>query len=386
MSKNKKNIKEILYFIITFSSMLGCGFIAGFLGTKHLDQSALTEISFLGSLFSFILFLSSILVQTILHEAGHLVFGLMSGYEFVSFRVGKFTLIKENNKFCIKKFTVKGTGGQCLMMPKIDDYQKCSYVLYNLGGVLMNALVSILCFIIYSSISTNIYLSQFLYGMVIFGVITILTNGIPMKIGGISNDGYNILSILKNSTMKYCFYIQLKVHGLLSKGMRIKDMPLEWFEIDKKSDFSNPLICSIKCIEASYYHDRLEFDKAKSCYEFLINYSPNILKLFENEIKCELLFYEIIGSQNQDNINELYTKKLKSYIKATNCYISRARLMYAYNLIIEKNRKKADDYLTKFEKLKNTYPVKGEVYGEVEIIKFIKNKFLVSDSTTDTSL
>ncbi|MGG7060755.1 M50 family metallopeptidase, partial [Clostridium tertium] len=122
MSKNKKNIKEILYFIITFLLMLGCGFIAGFLGTKHLDQSALTEISFLGSLFSFILFLSSILVQTILHEAGHLVFGLMSGYEFVSFRVGKFTLIKENNKFCIKKFTVKGTGGQCLMMPKIDDY------------------------------------------------------------------------------------------------------------------------------------------------------------------------------------------------------------------------------------------------------------------------
>ncbi|MCR8743857.1 site-2 protease family protein [Romboutsia lituseburensis] len=386
MPKNKKNIKEILSSTIPFLLMLGCGFIAGFLGTKNLDQNELAEISFLGSLFGFIFFISSVLVQTILHEAGHLVFGLMSGYEFVSFRVGSFTLIKENNKFFIKKFNLKGTAGQCLMMPKSDNCESCSYVLYNLGGILMNALVSILCFIIYSSVTTSIYLSEFLYGMIIFGVIAILTNGIPMKISGISNDGYNTFSILKNNTMKYCFYIQLKVHGLLSKGMRIKDMPIEWFEIDEKSDFSNPLICSIKCIEASYYHDRLEFDKAKSCYEFLINYSPNILKLFENEIKCELLFYEIIVTQNQNNINELYTKKLKSYIKATNCYISRARLMYAYHLIIEKDIKKANTFLDKFDKLKNTYPVKGEISGEVEVINFIKNKFLISDNINNSSL
>jgi len=35
---------------------------------------------------------------------------------------------------------------------------------------------------------------------------------------------------------------------------------------------------SIKCIEANYYHDKLEFDKAKECYEFLLNYNPKIIE------------------------------------------------------------------------------------------------------------
>ena len=42
------------------------------------------------------LFLGAYL-QIILHEAGHLVCGLLTGYRFVSFRVGSLTLIKDAN-------------------------------------------------------------------------------------------------------------------------------------------------------------------------------------------------------------------------------------------------------------------------------------------------
>ena len=34
-----------------------------------------------------------------------------------------------------------------------------------------------------------------LIALVIIGIVCVLSNGIPMKIGGIANDGYNILSI-----------------------------------------------------------------------------------------------------------------------------------------------------------------------------------------------
>lgn len=37
----------------------------------------------------------AVFVQIILHEGGHLIFGLATGYRFVSFRVGSLTLIKE---------------------------------------------------------------------------------------------------------------------------------------------------------------------------------------------------------------------------------------------------------------------------------------------------
>ena len=34
-------------------------------------------------------------IQMVVHEAGHLVFGLLTGYQFSSFRIGSFMFIKE---------------------------------------------------------------------------------------------------------------------------------------------------------------------------------------------------------------------------------------------------------------------------------------------------
>lgn len=45
--------------------------------------------------------------------------------------------------------------------------------------------------------------------------------------------------------------------------------------------------------------------------------------------------------------------------------------MYAYNLIVLKDNKKADKMLEEFERLKKTYPAKGEIESETEIIASI---------------
>ena len=69
--------------------------------------------------------------QIILHEVGHYLFGKLSGYQFVSFRVGNYTWIRENGKLTLKKFKIPGTGGQCLMMPPQKDEKGDIYTLYQ---------------------------------------------------------------------------------------------------------------------------------------------------------------------------------------------------------------------------------------------------------------
>ena len=44
----------------------------------------------------------SIFAHLVIHEAGHLVFGLKTGYQFSSFRVGSFMWLKENEKLVYK--------------------------------------------------------------------------------------------------------------------------------------------------------------------------------------------------------------------------------------------------------------------------------------------
>lgn len=76
----------------------------------------------------------AIILQIIIHEAGHLIGGILTGYKFSSFRIFNFMFIKENDKLKLKKLSLAGTGGQCLMSPPEFIEGKVPYILYNLGG------------------------------------------------------------------------------------------------------------------------------------------------------------------------------------------------------------------------------------------------------------
>lgn len=371
MGEKKKGNKKIIFYICFSLVILLLGFFGGFLLGEKMEKASLSfEMSIFTIVLYIFIFYFAFIIQIIIHEAGHLIFGLLSGYEFISFRVGSITIVKDQGKFKLKKFKIKGTGGQCLMMPKTNNYEEINYVLYNLGGILMNFIASIICLLILMLVDTNQYIKVMLSEFILIGVICVISNGIPMKLSGISNDGYNTMSISRDKFIKYCFYIQLKVNGLLSKGMRFKDMPIEWFNVKEGADLNNHLVTFLKIMEANYYQDKLDFNLAKECYENILDNAPNIIKLYENEIKCELLFYEILNG-NMEKVDELYTKELRNYIKVTDCYISRKRLMYVYNLIVLKDKKKADKVLGEFEKLKKSYPIKGDIESEEEIMSFI---------------
>ena len=91
----------------------------------------------------------SFLIHIFIHELGHLIFGILTGYKFNSFRVGSYLLQKTNGKYEIKNLHIMGTGGQCLMeAPEMDDEGEYPYKLYHLGGIINNLIASILGLII----------------------------------------------------------------------------------------------------------------------------------------------------------------------------------------------------------------------------------------------
>lgn len=350
------------------------GIVVGFIIAMIIDKGDIEEGT-RNYLFDFAVFMVSLLVgyfiQIIVHETGHLLGGLLSGYQFVSFRIGSFTIIKEGEKIRLKKFTVLGSGGQCIMMPPDVEPEKCPNRLYNAGGVLANLLLSTIAVLILLSISMPQWLKIFIMIFGAVGYFIALTNGIPMKLSGIANDGYNLYILNKDPLARRSVYISMKVIGLLSKGKRFKELPLEWFLVEEGADFTNHLTASMKINEGNWYMDHQQFEKTKECFQFLLQPEIHLIEVYRNELNCELLFIEIITNGEKEKIEELYTKKLKQYIKATSCYVSRRRLMYAYYKLIEKDMEKAEKALQEFEKTTKTYPIKGEILMEQDLIKYI---------------
>ena len=366
----KKSLGKILGVVICFSVCVGVVYLIGFLSADKIPYEIIKDKIIIFLLTIYISFMISFYLHIIIHEGGHYIFGRLTGYKLICFRIGSIAFIKEDDKIKIKKFSIAGTGGQCLMDPPEYKENKYPFVLYNLGGGLLNIIFSMIVFIIYIIFVQAAYLSGILLSFSGIGIIVGLTNIIPLKLGGVANDGYNIISLKKDKDARYAFYRQLKISALLAKGVRVKDMPEEWFNLPEDADLNNPIMAAVACMKGSYYQDKKDFERAKEEFNYALENCNNLLGIYKNEIQSELLFYEIIGDKDIDKINKLFTKELKKYIKLSKHSISKKRLLYAYELLINKDKKAAEKYLNEFEKLEKTYPYKGEIEGERELIQW----------------
>lgn len=322
--------------------------------------------------FCMVLILAAYLIQSVIHEFGHLVFGLLTGYKFISFRIGSFMFIKKDGKLRIKLYNIVGTGGQCLMMPP-PWKEDLPTALYNFGGCIFNFVSAVLFFLLFAIAEKGSFAALFSGILCAVGFGNVLLNGIPLRINGISNDGNNALVLGKNPSALRAFWLQLYVNGLISKGERYKNMPEEWFFVPSGEDLFDPMVCTVGVMKYNYYFDIHDFEKAETVANYMLH-APGLLGLHRNELSCELLFLRIFRGAAPEEINALYTRELDKYIKATANYVSRRRLAYAYQLLYLKNITMAQKCLEVFEKTVKTYPYSSEIENEKEIIELIKAK------------
>lgn len=375
--KKKKNYGDIAAKIIMLLTGAVCGifiiFTMNFFGTLVKGPAAFL-LMFAEAMI--IMYIASF-VQTIIHESGHLIFGLITGYKFVSFRIGHFMFIKEKGRLKIKLYNVVGTAGQCLMMPPQWN-EKIPYRLYNLGGCIMNAATALFALAAYFAAGAEGFFALCMAMLAVMGLSMALTNGIPMRVGGISNDGMNAALLGKKENTLRAFWLQLYVNGLIAKGERYRNMPREWFRLPEGEELSDPICCAMGVMLYNFCFDMHEFDEAEQTINYMLN-APGLLDVEKNELLCELLFLRVLRGAPKEEIDSLLTPKLDKYIKATANYVSRRRLAYAYQLLYLKNYSTAQKCLEVFERTAATYPYSAETENEREIKEIVKQKASVSE-------
>lgn len=313
----------------------------------------------------------------IVHEAGHMFAGLATGYAFVSFRVGKITLVKTTYGMRLRKMMILGTAGQCLMCPPDVEPENCPYKFYHLGGSLANIIVATVFMGIFSTQEFNMTSYFWFFMPAIMGYALGISNLFPAKIQGTQNDGYNLfVDLRRNLLVRKCMNIVLTMNAVLTvvdDYSRLNgELRDELMKMDFENlDITNATIANAYLYQASLYFADRKFDDAYRIYKRLLD-TEGVIKVFKNEAKCECLFYNVIKNAPAEVIDGLYDKDLQTYIKATSLYPSRHRLMYAYNLLYKKDSDKAMDELAEIMKLLDVYAIKADVKLEFDIINEIR--------------
>ncbi len=353
MKKRKSNTLGIVSII----SYLTVGFILGFaVGDEILisENPAYAILLLIGTI------LISIYAQVIVHESGHLIFGLLTGYKFSSFRIGVFTLMKnENGKLRLKLMRVPGTSGQCLLAPPEPVNGIIPQVLYNVGGVIMNLTVSsvILAFVMAFDLTGASKI--LLLGISLVGFALALINGIPMRSNLICNDGMNALSA-KAPNANRALYNTLKLAWYQAKGYRMKDMPSELFSFPDIEGFKSPLIAS----EAVFVIDRIMdmgyLGDASDLIDIALRDGEALNGVYVSLLKSNRLFVSLMAGRDREYIESLLDKDMKRLMKTLPNAMFGVYTAYAFEKLYKGDIIKADKIRKAFTKRAKAYPYRGE--------------------------
>ena len=306
-------------------------------------------------------------LHIVLHEGGHLIFGLLTGYRFVSFRVGSLMLLKNEQGYHLRWMRLGGTGGQCLLDPPEMVDGKMPNVLYNLGGCLMNLAVSIVSLVAAFLCPSGSLGRALLLFSAMVGLIYALLNGLPLA-GEMANDGRNALELNKNPEALAALRTQLVLNKLNAEGMRLKDMPEEYFTWPSEESRQSSLIAAVAVLCTNRLLDEHRFDECAARLDEMLHDDMNKLPgMYRKLLLVDRIYLHLLSGETE-TAAALMDKEQKQFMKAMKGQLPIHRTDYVYALLAQKDAGKAEKHLKAFDKVAKNYPHPQEVEAERELM------------------
>ena len=307
------------------------------------------------------------LLGVLIHELGHLIFGLKTGYKFGSFRFLFLVFFKENGKIRVKRTKIFN-GGQCLMEPPSDS-NNFRFVWYNLGGGLVNLAVVILMFAVYV-FSSNIILLAGITANLLLVVFSL----VPINLY-VPNDGKNVITALKSNEAKHGFFLALFLDCETAAGKRYSEIDEKLFSIKESSDFNNYFVAYILMSEAARLHDVGEYDKSAEHYSLL--YTKKLQPYYRNCVILGLLYYYTVHNPDFEKAKELYSdKQMKTHFSMSYIVSGITRTLAAYEFFVNNDKEKGENLLEKARNEAENYPNIGIRIMELDYCEKLEKMFM----------
>ena len=247
-------------------------------------------------------------------------------------------------------------------------------ILYNLGGSLMNVMAGLVFLGLYFVFASAALLSDIMLLFAVVGFILAVMNGVPMRMGMVDNDGYNAFSLTRSREAMRSFWMQMKVNEQIAKGVRMKDMPDEWFAIPSDEAMKNSMAAVTGVFACSRLMDAQRFEEAEKLMRHMLEIDSGMVGLHRNLLLCVCIFAWFITGIRRYVLDVMRSNVTKKFMKQMKNFPSVIRTEYAYALLCERDLAKADKFKEQFEKCAKTYPYPNDVQSERNLMELAAEK------------
>lgn len=268
--------------------------------------------------------------------------------------------------------------------PEIENGQ-IPYKLYNLGGVIFNLITSGICLALFLFFFNSRWLSPYLLIAASIGLSFAFLNGFPMRLT-VCNDGNGLITLNKSTEAVRCFFIQLKVSSQITSGLRLKDMPAEWFKVPSDNELKSSICATIGVLSCDRAIDQLNFQLAYEIAKRMTETDTAVSEIERYFLTSELIFCELVGKNRSDVLNGYRNQDFKIFLNRMKNFPSLIRMQYTYELMANQDAVTAKAILMQFEKIAKSFPYKGEITKERELIEYAKNCYRKKNQINDSYL
>lgn len=299
----------------------------------------------------------------ILHEVGHLIFGLKSKLKFISFNIRGFSIVKKNKKLCVEKRSLtKDIGGYCNMQ-FLDSvkYSNKDVVLYFYGGIIINIVLALL-FLFVFLLCANEYIKLLSLLYVIYNFYLGIYNSIPYSnFVGVSTDMKHIVNYLHDSEY-------IKKIGIIDKIMKYRETNNSLKNIDESllympTKIINDYDMTIALVYIAYLSEKKEYKKMNDSISYVLSSTSNtITEAQKNALKVQEIDCVVHTNFDKIKLKEIWDNSFNKYINQMSLLsIGGLAFKYLYYTVIDEDKNKASNIIKIFENKKVKCGDKQEV-------------------------
>lgn len=286
-------------------------------------------------------------VDIAIHELGHLLGGLLSGYRFVWVQIAGLTVSRrEDGRLRMGRMTTPGESGACMMEPPELKDGKMPYLLFGAGGVLANFIAAAgfgaaACFVDEPTVW------MICLAFAVWNAEGMLISGIPFSCN-IENDARNILEMSRSDEAVGRIWRAQMISAQMFRGVPYKDMPEEWFPMPADEELLSSTLAADEAVR--YYHwlagqDRDE--EANRLADRLLEEGALLSDSQRATLRVNRAFYEMMqGVRTQEECKAIADQWLdeptKRYISALGSSPSGLRVQFALAMLVKGHTYKAD--------------------------------------------